>query len=168
MGHNLCMTFTLADMAMGWGEISMRLGCAVLAGMALGWDRERLHKPAGLRTFILVALGSALMAIIAAEFWAQGAAGQGDDSVRLDPLRILQGVIGGIGFLGAGTIIQAGGRVQGLTSAAGLWLVAALGMAFGLGFYRLGLLAGVAGFVTLALLHRIEHHIQDSPPPEGP
>ncbi len=150
------MTPTLADMAMPWTDMTLRLACAMLAGLALGWDREKHEKPAGVRTFILVALGAALFAIIAAEYLTVGTQDVHDDYVRLDPLRILQGVIGGIGFLGAGTIIQSGGKVEGLTSAAGLWLVAGLGIAFGLGFFPLGIVGGVAGFITLAFLRMLE------------
>lgn len=152
----------LAEMAIGWGETSLRLACAIGAGIVMGWDRERLNKPAGLRTFILVALGSALLAIIAADLRVTAATDPGDAALRIDPLRIIQGLIGGIGFLGAGTIIHSGGKVEGLTSAAGLWLVAALGVAFGLGFYRLGALAGVAGFVTLVLMQGLEARLVKS------
>ncbi len=109
---------------------------------------------------VVIALGSVLLAIIASDLREVAATNTGEGALRMDPLRILQGVIGGIGFLGAGTIIQSGRKVEGLTSAAGLWLVAALGIAFGMGFYKIGVLAGGAGFVTLVLLNGVEARIK--------
>jgi putative Mg2+ transporter-C (MgtC) family protein len=133
-------------------EVGIRLLLAVLIGALIGWNRERHDKPAGLRTHMLVALGSASFTLLGFEVGAHvsGSAGPG-----LDPTRVLQGVIGGIGFLGAGAIIQSGGQVSGITTAAGLWVVGALGAAAGLGAYVLALFTAGLAFVIL-LLARFE------------
>ncbi len=106
-------------------RIVVRLGMAALLGGLLGWERERAGKAAGVRTHMLVAMGAALFVLVA----QQSGMDPGDNS------RVLQGIIAGIGFLGAGTILKADeeSRVKGLTTAAGIWLTAAIGVAAGLG-----------------------------------
>lgn len=127
---------------MPWHEIAIRLGLALLAGAITGGDREIRGKPAGLKTHALVALGAATFTLISLEFMARSAA-------TLDPLRLVAGIVGGIGFLGAGTIIQSRGDVQGVTTAAGIWIVGAMGVACGAGFY---IIAGIALAGTLLIL----------------
>jgi putative Mg2+ transporter-C (MgtC) family protein len=103
-----------------------RLMLAAVLGGAIGWEREHSRKPAGLRTNVLICLGSALItdvSILAASM----------SSVPSDPGRIAAQIVTGVGFLGAGTIMQGGGAVTGLTTAATLWVVAAIGMAIGFG-----------------------------------
>lgn len=106
-------------------RIVVRLGMAALLGGLLGWERERAGKAAGVRTHMLVAMGAALFVLVA----QQSGMEPGDNS------RVLQGIIAGVGFLGAGTILKADeeSRVKGLTTAAGIWLTAAIGVAAGLG-----------------------------------
>src|SRR5574340_1635893 len=109
-----------------WEEITVRLLLALLLGGLVGWQREAAVKPAGFRTHILVCVGAALFTLISRfGFFESGA----------DPSRVASNIVVGIGFLGAGTIWRAGGSVQGLTTAASLWTVAAIGMAAGVGFY---------------------------------
>lgn len=131
-------------------EALIRLGIAAALAALLGWNREAARKPAGLRTFVLVGVGSCLFTLLALEMiemFDDGDAGGG-----LDPLRVVSGLIGGIGFLGAGTIIQSRGRVEGVTTAAGLWLTAAIGLACGLGQHALaGIAGGIGVFVLLSV-----------------
>jgi putative Mg2+ transporter-C (MgtC) family protein len=123
--------------------IAARLALAVLAGAAIGLDRELKRKPAGLRTHALVAMGSALVVLVTLAFGG----GPGGDPLS----RTVQGIITGIGFLGAGVIIQHEHerRVEGLTTAASIWVAAGLGMACGAGFIEL---AGIAVAATLVVL----------------
>ncbi len=122
------------------------LAAGVLAGL-LGWNRERAGKPAGLRTFVLVGVGSCLFTLLALEIIEMHDESGGGGG--LDPLRVVSGLIGGIGFLGAGTIIQSRGHVQGITTAAGLWLTASIGLACGIGQYALAAIAGAFGVILL-------------------
>lgn len=125
-------------------DVVLRVTCAVVGAAALGWQRERHGKPAGLRTQMMVGLGAAMFTLVTLKFYVDTLPGDGN---RVDPLRVIQGVVGGIGFLGAGTIIEARGSVRGITTAATIWVVGAFGIACGLGYY---FLAGIG--VALALL----------------
>ena len=117
----------------GW-EALLRLSMACGLGAAIGFEREIRDREAGIRTHLLVSLGSALFTVVSAygfhEFLASG-----DTIVRADPTRIAAQIVTGIGFLGAGAIIREGLNVRGLTTAATLWVVAAIGMACGAGYY---------------------------------
>jgi putative Mg2+ transporter-C (MgtC) family protein len=117
-----------------WAEALLRLSLAAALGGAVGFERELRDREAGLRTHMLVALGSALFTIVSAygfhEFLTSG-----QSVVRADPTRIAAQIVTGIGFLGAGAIIRQGLSVRGLTTAATLWVVAALGLAAGAGYY---------------------------------
>jgi len=130
-------------------QIIFQLILAALLGGAVGLEREYKRKEAGLRTYALVSLGSALFTIIAFEafqiFRSKG-------EVNLDPLRVIQAVATGIGFIGAGIIIFRERHVEGLTTAAGLWIVSAIGVAVGVKLYfpaifvtflAIGILAGL-------------------------
>lgn len=129
-------------------DLLLRTGAAVAMGLCIGWDRERRQKAAGLRTMALVSLGAAGMMIAAWEVAALSA----EEDVRLDPLRVVSGVVGGIGFLGAGSIIQARGSVQGMTTAATIWAAAGIGLACGLGLFRLALVLFALILVLLVAL----------------
>lgn len=108
------------------GESVLRLVLALVLGGVIGWQRERADKPAGFRTNILVCVGAALYTLVSAVgFFGTGA----------DPARVASNVVVGIGFLGAGTIWRTGVTVQGLTTAATLWTVAAIGVSAGVGYY---------------------------------
>lgn len=135
-------------------ELAGRLVLATVFGALIGLNREQQGKPAGLRTHALVALGGALLAIVALFF------GQGDSSA---PGRVLQGVLAGVGFIGAGVILHRADTqgVHGLTTAAAIWLVAAIGVATGAGLWRtaattlvLALLILIAGEATDRWVHR--------------
>jgi putative Mg2+ transporter-C (MgtC) family protein len=133
-----------------WTDLE-RLGAAIGFAAAIGWEREWRRKPAGLRTHILVSLGSAAFVLVALRT-APGEVANAASATQVDLSRVIQGVAGGIGFLGAGTIIQSRGNVEGLTTAASLWLAAALGIAAATGELVLGLVITVfALFVLLGL-----------------
>jgi putative Mg2+ transporter-C (MgtC) family protein len=128
------------------------------AGLAagIGIERELHGRPAGLRTHVLVAIGAALI-VATSEAVAELLAGR--SGIQIDPGRIAAGVITGIGFLGAGTIIRVGDWVRGLTTAASIWFVAALGIVAGQGLYVLAVGGTGIGLVVLTVLDRVEHHI---------
>jgi putative Mg2+ transporter-C (MgtC) family protein len=136
-------------------DIAIRLLVATALGIALGWERESRNKPAGLRTHALVALGSASFIVITLEMVA-GPLRYADD-VMPDPTRIIQGIIGGIGFLGAGSIIQSRGAIKGLTTGASIWAVGAVGIAAGIGLYLLAAMVAAIMFVVLSVFGLIEH-----------
>jgi putative Mg2+ transporter-C (MgtC) family protein len=119
---------------LSWSEALLRLALAGVLGGLIGVERELREREAGLRTHLLVSVGSALFTIVSAygfhEFLASG-----QSVVRADPTRIAAQIVTGIGFLGAGAIIRQGLSVRGLTTAATLWVVAAIGMATGAGYY---------------------------------
>ncbi|MEP7027224.1 MAG: MgtC/SapB family protein [Candidatus Eisenbacteria bacterium] len=121
----------------------LKLLLSTLLGAVIGWERFVDHKPAGLRTHTLVCLGSTVFVVVG-ERALTGAAGNASDLTR-----VMQGVITGIGFLGAGSIIQSGGSVRGLTTAATVWLVAAIGLAVGVGDAAVA--AAVTGIALVVL-----------------
>ncbi len=131
-----------------------RLLAAMLVGGVIGIEREMHDRPAGLRTHILVCVGSALIMIVSQQV-SLSFAGQLDS----DPARIAAQVVSGIGFLGAGTILREGANVRGLTTAASLWICAALGLAVGAGMYIYGLATAVLTLVALSVLFRVEHYL---------
>jgi putative Mg2+ transporter-C (MgtC) family protein len=132
-------------------DILLRLGVAVLLGAVLGLDRELKGKPAGPRTMAIVGLGSAVLAVVAIY-----GTGTNIDAVS----RVIQGVITGIGFLGAGTILhKSEGGVRGLTTAATVWLVAALGIASGLAYWPI-VIVGTAFGLFLLILEPAERWIE--------
>lgn len=136
---------TLNDMT-----IILRLILAVLLGGVIGFERGRSGRPAGLRTHILVCLGSA-MAIMTNQFVYERYG-------ISDPTRMAAQVISGIGFLGAGTIIVTGRhQVKGLTTAAGLWATACMGLAIGIGFYKAAIAGAVLIVFTTVVLHRLDN-----------
>ena len=144
----------------GYLDILLRLCLAMASGTVLGWERESRDKPAGLRTHMMVSLGSALFLIVGLQL--SEAFDAGDDPVRYDPLRIVQGIIGGVGFLGAGAIIHSRGTVHGITTAASIWLTAAIGIACGAGLFQIALTGVVLGLVVLFLFGRLERkHFED-------
>ncbi len=127
---------------LAWWEIVLRMLLASLLGGFIGWERETRGKPAGLRTLIIVSLSASVYVIVA----QQAALARGEP---VDAVRAMSGVAQGVGFLGAGVILQSRGEVRWLTTAAALWAAAALGFAAGLGMYFIALLAGLMIFATL-------------------
>lgn len=148
----------LADAIMST-EVNFVGGCfqlmlSMLLGSVVGFERRRRGQTAGVRTFSLIAMGSTL-AMILSIYVPQ----RYDGALDGDITRIAAQVISGIGFLGAGAIIQMKGSVRGLTTAAGIWMVAAIGMAVGCGLYLISIIATGLILFILVLLERIEHHI---------
>ena len=137
-------------------ELLGRLGLALLAGAILGWEREFRDKPAGLRTHMMVALGAAVFMVVSAHYSESFAESSYSPP---DPLRVLQGIVGGVGFLGAGCIIQSRGNVHGITTASTVWLAAAVGSAAGLGYYAITLGSVVMGLLTLIVFGFVETRI---------
>ncbi|WP_156427958.1 MgtC/SapB family protein [Thiohalocapsa sp. ML1] len=130
-------------------ELALRLGAAAGLGLLLGLERELRGKAAGLRTHMLVCLGSAAFLLVALHIVH---AESGDLGTSVDPSRVIQGVIGGVGFLGAGSIIQSRGSVHGLTTGAGIWIAGAVGLACGFGdFVLAGLVTGFAVVIVVVL-----------------
>ena len=133
-------------------EIGFRLVCALILGMIVGIEREYTHRPAGMRTHILVALGSCAVMLtgqmIFAQYYPYGA--------TPDPARLAAQVIAGVGFLGAGTILRDGASVKGLTTAASLWGVACLGLAVGGGYYMIALVGTALVILTLTLFELLQ------------
>ena len=140
--------------ALGGGPLLGRLLLAALLGGLIGLEREASGKPAGFRTNLLICLGAALITEISITV-AHDTIVQ--EPTRADPGRIAAQIVSGIGFLGAGTIMQARGSVIGLTTAATMWVVAAIGMAVGAGAYAM---AGAATAITLLAL-RVLHRLDD-------
>lgn len=134
----------------------IRMLAALALGALIGYQRERSGKAAGLRTHMLVALGTALFVVAALE------SGMGDDAMS----RVIQGLVTGIGFLGAGSIlkIREDKEIHGLTTAAGIWMTAAASVAIGLGQILTGMLAGVLAWIVLAVMSRFERRILKGQP----
>jgi putative Mg2+ transporter-C (MgtC) family protein len=135
-------------------EAIQRLLLALLAGAACGLERERLDKPAGLRTYILVCEGAALFMIASLML--------GDDVRRAggfgyDPSRIGSTIVQGVGFLAAGVILISGNRIVGMTTAAGIWVTAAIGLLIGAGYFVVALAATIATLFVMICVRWIEH-----------
>jgi putative Mg2+ transporter-C (MgtC) family protein len=134
-------------------EAILRMALAIGLGAALGFERERLAKPAGIRTYALVCLGSAMFMIgsilLGDEVRKEGGSGY-------DPSRIGSTIVQGIGFLAAGVIFTSRGRVRGLTTAAGIWVTAAIGLLVGSGFYLIAIVGGAMTVATLVILGWLE------------
>lgn len=135
---------------LGPGEVALRLGAAIAFACLIGLDRELKHKPLGLRTNMLMALGSASFIIVVIEIMHMRA--PGPNASPVDVGRVIEGIIGGIGFLGAGAIIRERSDIRGATTGAAIWAVGAIGVACGFGYYvHAGLITAVALFVITAL-----------------
>lgn len=128
-------------------ELGMRLAAGLVLGAVIGFERELHHQPAGFRTHSLVALGAALFTVVSAYAFVGPA---------VDPTRIAAQIVSGIGFIGAGTILQHRGSIRGLTTAASLWAVAAIGTAAGAGLLVMALVGTALILVVLSLLDRVE------------
>jgi putative Mg2+ transporter-C (MgtC) family protein len=132
-------------------EVVLRLILAAVLGGAIGYQREVAEKPAGLRTHLLVSLGSSMVMLISVYPFLE--------RPGVDVSRIAAQVITGIGFLGAGAIIRQGSIVKGLTTAASLWAVAGIGLAVGIGFYIPSILATVLILLSLTVLKKLEEYL---------
>jgi len=136
-------------------EALLRLVAAMVLGALLGFNREQHGKPAGLKTITLVSVGAASFMLVSLQLYLavpDTAAGL----ARIDVTRVIQGVVGGIGFLGAGSIIRARGSVVGMTTAATIWTVGAVGLACGVGHFRLAVLITAVAWVVLVGMGFVE------------
>lgn len=131
-------------------EAGLRLILAIALGAAVGIDREIKHKPLGLRTNMLVALGAASFSLMALELVAM--LEHGPPTIRIDPSRAMEAIVGAIGFLGAAAIIQERTALFGVTTGASIWVVGGIGMACGFGFYAIAIMVTVVGVFVLTLL----------------
>ena len=145
------MPATYSFAPINWLNILLRLCLALLVGAIIGLERETKNKPAGLRTNMLVSFGSALVVLIPIQI---GAAEQNLDILG----RAISGAISGIGFIGGGTILRES-KVKGLTSAAAIWVSAALGIAVGCGLWDLGLIGALIAWIVLRLVHKWEKYL---------
>ncbi|HEY6608647.1 MAG TPA: MgtC/SapB family protein [Candidatus Limnocylindria bacterium] len=128
-------------------NLALRLIVGLVLGAIIGFEREWHQQPAGFRTHSLVALGSTLFTVVS---------GFGFSGVGADPTRIAAQIVSGIGFIGAGTILQYRGQIRGLTTAASLWSVAAIGMAAGAGLFIMAITGTVLILIVLSVLDRVE------------
>ena len=145
-------TIDLSGLALSNGEIMLRIFGAMLIGAIIGTEREHTHRPAGMRTHMLVSLGAAVVMVTSQMIFCQyriyGA--------TPDPARLSAQVVTGVGFLGAGTILRDGFSVKGLTTAASLWAVACLGIAIGAGYYVLSFAGTVGIMITLTIFEWLQ------------
>lgn len=138
-------------------DMALRFALAALAGAAIGFERELRDRPAGLRTHMLTALAAAVFTVITFEIFHM--VRLMDERISVDPIRVVEAVTAGVAFLAAGTIIQSRGRVEGLTTGAGMWLAGAVGVACGAGFFRLAAIAVVLALFIILGLRKVERHI---------
>lgn len=149
---------------MEMSQIALRLGVAILLGGLIGIDRELRSHPAGLRTHMLTSLAAAVFTLLAFEIYElvvrDGSAGAGGGGRGVpDPIRAIEAVTAGVAFLAAGGIIQARGRVQGLTTGAAMWSAGAIGVACGAGFFRIAFAATVAALIVLTVVTLVERAV---------
>ncbi len=130
---------------------------AIIFGCLIGFQREKAERPAGLRTHVLVCLGSTVFTIVSYTGFASVETGV------VDPSRIAAGIVTGIGFIGAGAIFRQGPLIRGITTAASIWIVASVGMALGVKMYYLALAVTVLGFMTLTILKLFEDRLINLP-----
>ena len=138
-------------------DMVIRLLMAAGLALVLGLERELRGKPAGLRSHMLVSVGASALIMMGMHILL--ATAEGDPSARIDPTRIVEGVIGGIGFLGAGSIIQSRGNVQGITTGASIWVSGAIGVACGLGTLALASMVTVLSLIIVVVLGRFEREV---------
>jgi putative Mg2+ transporter-C (MgtC) family protein len=159
MIHSIDQFLTAKLHGLGWPlEAFVELLLAAVAGGLVGLEREVRGRQAGFRTYILVAVGSALVMIVSNRVAFHDWPHSPDLNVQVsvDPARIAYGVMTGVGFLGAGIIVQHRGNIRGLTTAAGIWCVAAIGLAAGLGLYTVALFTSLIVLTTLWVLDYLE------------
>ncbi|MGB9843042.1 MAG: MgtC/SapB family protein [Caldisericia bacterium] len=130
-------------------DITLRLLISIALGALIGIERERRNRPAGLRTHVLVSLGSALFTITSIQFSKMYGG--------VDPSRVAANIVTGIGFLGAGTIMREGLTVRGLTTAATIWVSSAIGLSCGMGYYIPAIITSISTFLILILLRNLEY-----------
>lgn len=142
-----------------------RMIAAMVCGGIIGLDRERRGKPAGFRTLMLVSLASAIFMIIT--FKLMQLSSEIYENVNPDPIRVIEAVITGIAFLGAGAIIQSRGNVRHMTTGATIWLAGSAGVACGAGYLVIAAMTTVLGFIIVAVIGALEHAIQNGSKDSG-
>jgi putative Mg2+ transporter-C (MgtC) family protein len=150
---------------LSWAEVLLRVALAGVLGGAIGAERELRERGAGLRTHMLVALGAALFTLVSAYGW-QDFRFSTPEGIVFDPTRIAAQIVTGIGFLGAGAIIRQGLSVRGLTTAATLWVVAAIGLAAGAGYYSAAVITTVLVLIALWPLRMLAYRLFSQVRPE--
>lgn len=143
-------------------DMTVRLLAAAGLAAVIGLEREMRDRPAGLRTHMLVSLGAAAFLLVGYEILNETA--QGDPSARIDPTRIVEGVIGGIGFLGAGSIIRSGGEIHGITTGAAIWIAGAIGVACATGNLILAVLVTALAMLIVLVLGYFEARLPSNGP----
>lgn len=136
-------------------SISVHLGAAVIAGAVIGLERSYYGRPAGFRTHTIVCLTSSLLMMVTV-YQLEWMGKEAVDAIKADPTRMAQGIMTGIGFLGAGVIYKEGFTVRGLTTAASVWITAAIGILFGVGLYYPAIASTITVIGVLSLFHRVE------------
>jgi len=139
-------------------EIILRLILGVIIGGVVGFERESHGRAAGFRTQLIVCVASVLIMIVSENYYFR--LKYVDPAFRIDPARIASGALIGIGFLGAGVIIKSGFTIRGLTTAASIWMVSAIGLAIGGGFYLEGITASAITLIALVMLRKVEKNIR--------
>ena len=137
------------------GELIARIAVGAVLGGVIGYERDRHGRPVGLRTHLIVAMTAATFMVVSAQFVYWQHYGEGDH-VEFDGSRIAASVVSGIGFLAGGAILRTGATIQGLTTAAGLWLVTAIGLCSGAGMFVEGVVVTLFGVIALTFLRRFE------------
>ena len=133
-------------------SITMRIVMSMVCGGVIGIERGKAHQPAGMRTYMLVCMGAAMVMLTGQYMYYHFQTG--------DPARLGAQVVSGIGFLGAGSIIISGKtKIKGLTTAAGLWTAACIGLSIGIGFYEAGIIATLAVSLIMTQLKKLEYHL---------
>lgn len=135
-----------------WGDYALKLFVSLVLSGLIGFERQLSKKTAGLRTHMLVCMGATIFTLTGLYLMMDYS-----ENFATDPIRIVDAMIGGLGFLGAGAIIQARGSIQGLTTATSIWTMGALGVAVGLGNYPLAILTTVFSLMVLWLIDRMEN-----------
>ncbi|MEF2246774.1 MgtC/SapB family protein [Paenibacillus sp. IITD108] len=137
-------------------DLTLRFIVSAVLGGFIGFEREWRNHPAGLRTHILVCVGSTAIMLLSIYGFSEFV---DEVNVRVDPARLAAQVISGIGFLGAGAIMRSGLTVSGLTTAASIWVVAAIGLCVGAGFFYVAVMATIAVLISLVVLHKWENYL---------
>jgi putative Mg2+ transporter-C (MgtC) family protein len=146
---------SMETLALTYFDIIARLGLALFFGGLVGIERVIAHKKAGVRTYALVSMGSAMFVIVSELITHTYL-----DTTAVDPSRMASQIIVGVGFLGGGLIVLSGDKLRGLTTAAGLWVAAGIGMATGLGFYMLGFIGALFTLIIFTILWQFERVIK--------
>ncbi len=138
------------------GTYGVQLLMAVVVGFLLGYNRQKEHKHAGIRTYSLVCMGATLLTVVSKDFYAHLLI----TSATVIPSQIAASIITSIGFLGAGVIFHNQNQVSGITTASGLWVTAAIGITIGFGFYVLASIATILAFMLIAIFWRVSDYVE--------